>query len=101
MPAICPLCVTSSLAYEKWYGSKPSLQHLQSFDTVGYARKGTRAHKLKPRGERCVMLGIVYNHPRDKAKVLVVQAEQIMNRRNISWYRETAPDGLISSTTAG
>ncbi|CAN0153885.1 unnamed protein product [Ascophyllum nodosum] len=50
------MCATSSLEvgtspYEKWYGRKPSLQHLQRFSTVGYARKGERAHKLAPRGE--------------------------------------------------
>ena len=39
------MCVTSSLEggtspYEKWYDRNPSLQHLQPFGTVGYARKG-------------------------------------------------------------
>ena len=49
------MCVASSLEgdtspYEKWYGSKPSLEHLkQPFGPVGYARKGKRAHKLAPR----------------------------------------------------
>ena len=52
------MCVSSSLEagtspYEKWYGRKPSLQHLQPFGTVGYARKRKRAHKLAPRGEQC------------------------------------------------
>ena len=72
------MCVTSSLEsdtspYEKWYGRKPSLQHLQQpFGTVGYARKGKRAHKLAPRGEQCVLLGIAHNHPRETVKVPVV-----------------------------
>ena len=71
------MCVASSFEggtspYEKWYGRKPSLQHLEPFGTVGYARKGTRAHKLAPRGEQCVMLGIAHNHPRDTVKVLVL-----------------------------
>ena len=48
------MCVASSLEggtspYDKWYGRKLSLQHLQSFGTVGYARKEKRAHKLAPR----------------------------------------------------
>ena len=71
------MCVASSLEgvpspYEKWYGRKPSLQHLEPFGTVGYARKGKRAHKLAPRGEQCVMLGIAHSHPRDTVKVLVL-----------------------------
>ena len=69
------MCVTSSLEgstspYDKWYGRKPSLQQLQPFGIVGYARKRKRAHKLAPRGEQCIMLGIAHNHPRDTVKVL-------------------------------
>ena len=72
------MCVTSPVeggtsTYEKWYDRKQSLQHLRPFGTVGYARKRKRAHKLAPRGEQCVMLGIARNHPRDTVKVLVVQ----------------------------
>ncbi|CAN0458898.1 unnamed protein product, partial [Ascophyllum nodosum] len=60
------MCVTSSLEggtspYEKWYGRKPSLQHLQPFGTVSYTQKGKRAHKLAPIGEQCVVLGIDHN----------------------------------------
>ena len=101
------MCVVSSLEgdtspYEKWYGSKPSLQHLkQPFGTVGYARKGKRAHKLAPRGEQCVLLGNAHNHPREMVKILVVQTGQIVNRQNISWHPETAPDGHISPAPAG
>ena len=101
------MCVASSLEadtspYEKWYGSKPSLQHLeQPFGTVGYALKGKRAHKLAPRGEQCVLLGNAYNHPREMVKVLVVQTGQTVNRQNISWHPETAPDELISPAPAG
>ena len=100
------MCVTSSLEggtspYEKWYGRKPSLQHLQPFGTVGYARKGKRAHKLAPRGEQCVMLGIAHNHPRDTVKVLVIQTGQIVNRQNVSWHPEIVPDGPISPAPAG
>ena len=101
------MCVASSLEgdtspYEKWYGSKPSLQHLkQPFGTVGYARRGKRAHKLAPRGEQCVLLGNAHNHPRETVKVLVVQTGQIVNHQNTSWYPETAPDGPISPAPAG
>ena len=100
------MCVTSSLEggtspYETWYGRKPSLQHLQPFGTVGYARKGKRAHKLAPRGEQCVMLGIAHNHPRDTVKILVVQTGQIVSRQNVSWHSETAPGGAISPAPAG
>ena len=100
------MCVTSSLEggsspYEKWLSRKPSLQHLQPFGTVGYARKGKRAHKLGPRGEQYVMLGIAHNRPRDTVKVLVVQTEQIVNRQFFSWHSETAPGGPISPAPAG
>ncbi|CAN0335182.1 unnamed protein product, partial [Ascophyllum nodosum] len=100
------MCVTSSLEggtspYEKWYGRKPSLQHLQPSGTVGYARKRKRAHKLAPRGEQCVMLGIAHNHPRDTVKVLVVQTGQIVTRQNVSWHPDIVPDGPISPAPAG
>ena len=83
------MCVTSSLEggtspYEKWYSRKTFLQHLQLFGTVGYARKGKRAHRLASRREQCVMLGIAHNHPRNTLKVLVVQTGQIVNRQNVS-----------------
>ena len=97
------MCVTSSLEggtspYEKWYGRKLSLQHLQLFGTVGYARKEKRAHELAPRREQCVMLGIEHSYPRDTVKVLVVQTGQIVNRQNDFWHPETAP---ISPAPAG
>ena len=100
------MCVTSSLEggtspYEKWYGRQPSLQHLQPFGTVRYARKGKSAHKLAPRGEQCIVLGIAHNHPRDTVKVLVAQAGQILNRKTVSWHPETAPGGLISPAPVG
>ena len=97
--------VTSSLEggtllYDKWYGRKPSLQHLkQPFGTVGHARK--RAHKLAPRGEQRVMLGITHNHPRDTVNVLIAQTGQIVNRQNASWHPETVPGGPISPAPAG
>ena len=95
------MCVTSSIEscaspYDKWYSRKPSLQHLRPFGTVGYARKWKRAHKLAPRGEQCVMLGIAHNHARGTVKVLVVQTGQIVNRQNVSWHPEIAPGGPIS-----
>ena len=101
------MCVASSLEgdtspYEKWYGSKPSLQHLnQPFGPVGYARKGKGAHKLAPRGEQCVLLGNAHNHPRETVEVLVVQTGQIVNRQNSFWHPETAPGGPISPAPAG
>ncbi|CAN0470711.1 unnamed protein product [Ascophyllum nodosum] len=98
--------VTSSLKggtspYEKWYGRNPSLQHLQPFGTVSYAQKGKRAQKLAPRGEQCVMLDIAHNYPRDTVKVLVVQTEQMLNRKNVSWHPEINPGGPISIAPAG
>ena len=78
--------------YEKLYDRKPSLQHLkQPFGTVGYTRKGKRAHKLAPRGKQRVMLGIAHNHPRDTVNVLVVQKRKIAHRQNISWHPEVRP----------
>ena len=82
--------VTSSLEggtlpIDKWYGRNPSLQHLkQPFGSVGHARKWKRAHKLAPREEQCVMLGIAHNHPRDTVNVLIAQTGQMMNRQKAS-----------------
>ena len=90
------MCVTSSLGgdtspYEKWYGEKPSLQHVRPFGTVGYARGGKRAHKLAPKGEKCIMLGLAHNHPRDTVKVLIVRSGEVVHRQNISWHPESVP----------
>lgn len=71
-----------ALPYEKWCGRKPSLEHLSPFDTVGYARRGKRAHKLAPKGEQCTMLGIAHSHPR--GEVQIIKTGEIVHRQNVS-----------------
>ena len=107
MPAICPTCVSHHhlrAAHRRMRSGMEENRLCSTFnrlETVGYARKGKRAHKLAPRGAQCVMLGIAHNHPRDTVKVLVVQKGQRVNRQNVSWHSETAPGGPISPAPAG
>ena len=44
--------------YELWFGNSPTAYHLRPFGTVGYARQSVREHKMAPKGEKCVFMGI-------------------------------------------
>ncbi|CAN0151932.1 unnamed protein product, partial [Ascophyllum nodosum] len=44
--------------YELWFGKFPTADHLRPFGAVGYARQSVREHKMAPKGEKCVFMGI-------------------------------------------
>ena len=49
--------------YELWFGKFPTTDHLRPFGAVGYARRSVREHKIAPKGEKCVFIGIPRNFP--------------------------------------
>ncbi|CAM9877737.1 unnamed protein product, partial [Ascophyllum nodosum] len=47
--------------YELWFGNFPTADHLRPFGAVGYARQSVREHKMAPKGEKYVFMGIPRN----------------------------------------
>ena len=64
--------------YELWFGNLPTADHLRPFGAVGYARQRVREHKMAPKGEKCVFMGIPRNVPTGTVSVSPVMTE-------ISW----------------
>lgn len=85
MSAICSTCVShqrfkgGTSPYEKRHRKKPYLQHARPFGTVGYARRGKRAHELAPKGETIIMLGLAHNYPRDTVMMLIVGSGEVVH----------------------
>lgn len=85
MPTICPTCVShhclrAAHCHTRNGMQKAFLYHIRLFGTVGYARRGERAHQLAPEGETCIMLGLPHNHPRDTVKVFIVRSGEVVHR---------------------
>ena len=51
------------LPYELWFDAAPT-DDLRPFGAVGYARRTVREHKMMPKGEKYVLIGIPRNFPR-------------------------------------
>ena len=49
-------------------------------------RMPTREHKLAPRGQKCIMMGIAHNHPSGTVKVRNVRTGQLVHRQDVSWH---------------
>ena len=49
--------------YELWFGKFPTADHLRPFGAVGYARQKVCEHKMAPKGEKCVFMGIFAQLP--------------------------------------
>ena len=77
------------LSYELWLGQFPTADHLRPFGAVGNARRSVREHKMAPKGEKCVFLGIPRNFPTGTVSVLLVRTRKIVERRAVQWV-----DGL-------
>ena len=54
--------------YELWFGKFPTADDLRPFGAVGYARRSVREHKMAPKEEKCVFVGIPRNFPTDTVK---------------------------------
>ena len=57
--------------YELWFGKFYIADHLRPFGAVGYARQSVREHKMAPKGEKCVFMGISRNFPTGTVSVLL------------------------------
>ena len=66
--------------YELWFGKLPTTDHLRPFGAVGYARRNVREHKMAPKGEKCVLMGIPRNFPTGTVSVLLVRTRKIVER---------------------
>ena len=94
--------------YQMWYIRSPPLNLLHPFGTVSYLRRMKRGHKLAPRGEKCLMIGIAQNHPSSTFRAVNVNNDKVIIGQNASWHPETpevrgdgdqtAPSGRESTT---
>ena len=71
--------------YELWFGKSPTADHLRPFGAVGYARRSVREHKMAPKGEKCVFMGIPRNFPTGTVSVLLVRTRNIVERQAVQW----------------
>ena len=85
--------------YELWFGKFPTADHLRPFGAVGYARQSVREHKMAPKGEKCVFMGIPRNFPTGTVSVLLVRSRNIVERQAVQWIdgpKKTGGDGTGS-----
>ena len=85
--------------YELWFGNLPTADHLRPFGAVGYARQKVREHKMAPKGEKCVFMGILCNFPTGTVSVLLVRTRNIVERQAVHWAdgsKKTGGDGTDS-----
>ena len=83
--------------YELWFGKFPTADHLRPFGAVGYARRSVREHKMAPKGEKCVFMGIPRNFPTGTVSVLLVRTKNIVERQAVQQWiggpKKTGGDG--------
>ena len=85
--------------HELWFGKFPTADHLRPFGAVGYARQSVREHKMAPKGEKCVFMGIPRNLPTGTVNVLLVRTRKIVERQAVQWVdwpQKTGGDGTGS-----
>ena len=86
--------------YELWFGKFSTADHLRPFGAVGYARQSVREHKMAPKGEKCVFMGIPRNFPTGTVSVLLVRTRNIVERQAVQWIdgpKKTGGDGTGSN----
>ena len=84
------------LPYELWFGKLPTADHWRSFGAVGYARRSVREHKMAPKGEKCVFMGIPRNFPTGTVSFLLVRTRNIVERQAVQWvdgHKKTGGNG--------
>ena len=85
--------------YELWFGKFPTVDNLRPFGAVGYARRGVREHKMAPKAEKCVFIGIPRNFSTGTVSVLLVRTINIVKRQAVQWVdgpKKTGGDGTGS-----
>ena len=77
--------VDGATPYEKWYGSKPDLQHLRVFGCAAYGMvpKGQR-RKLDPKAKKLIMVGYSTQH-KDGYRLYDPETRQIVIRGDVVW----------------
>ena len=71
--------------YELWFGKLPTVDHLRPFGAVGYAQQRVREHKMAPKGEKCVFMGIPRNFSTATVSVLLVRTRNIVESQAVQW----------------
>lgn len=64
---------------------------MQPLGTVGYIRTPAREHKLAPRGEKYITVGIAHNYPALHRQN--VRTSQIVYRQDVSSHPERSETG--------
>ena len=85
--------------YALWFGKFLTTDHLRPFGAVGYARRNVREHKMAPKGEKCLFMGIPRNFPTGTISVLLVRIRKIVERQALQWVdgpKKTGSDGTSS-----
>ena len=80
--------------YELCFGKFPTADHLRQFGAVGYARQSVREHKMAPKGEKCVFMGIPRNFPTGTVSVLLVRSRNIVERQAVQWINGPKKTGV-------
>ena len=83
--------------YELWFGKFPTTDHLRPFGAVGYARRSVREHKMAPKGEKCVFMGIPRNFPTGTVRVLLVRTRKIVERQAVQGVDRHKKTGGVST----
>ena len=86
-------------SYELWFGKFPTADHLRPSGAVGYARRSVREHKMAPKEEKCVFMGIPRNFPTGTVSMLLVMTSKIVERQAVQWVdgpKKTGSDGIGS-----
>ena len=66
---------------------------------MGYAQRSVREHKMAPKGEKCVLMGIPRNFPTGTVSVLLVRIRKIVERQAVQWvdgHKKAGGDGTGS-----
>ena len=85
--------------YELYFGKFLTADHVRPFGAVGYARRSVREHKIAPKGEKCVFVGILRNFPIGTVSVLLVRTRKIVKRQVVQWVdgpKKNGGDGTSS-----
>ena len=85
--------------YELYFGIFPTADHLRLFGAVEYARQSVPEHKMVPKGEKCVFMGIPRNFPTGTVSVLLVRTRNIVESQAVQWVggpKKTGGDGTGS-----
>ena len=79
--------------YELWFGTAHTPDHFRPFGAVGYARRSVREHKMVPRGEKCVFIGIPRNFSSGRVNASLVKARKNVESKAVEWVDEADKNG--------